>query len=350
MSLSEGLNRAEAFMGAPSLHSFQLRGVSQQHRFHSPLSLRNAVPRVRSATLRKQQPSMLASKSSTTLEKFIKMPDSAKTAWEVHKFGGASLADAELYKTVGDLLIQESKGRDSGMVPTMAIVSAMGGMTDLLIGVVDNALHNMEDAEKALEVAIDRQVSTLKQLAPPEITDPIEKNIRNDGKDILNVVRSLRLIRTVPSVNMELVTGFGEVWSAQTLNAYLQTKDVPTAWLDARKVLVVESSLEGLGEKGSASTGGVAPLWDETSKRMGDWWDTDCKEKGFHDLDYSKTTPVVVVTGFVAITENGVPTTLKRSGSDFSATIFARLMAASRVTMWKNTDGVYTADPRRVPE
>jgi len=41
---------------------------------------------------------------------------------------------------------------------------------------------------------------------------------------------------------------------------------------------------------------------------------------------------------------------LKRSGSDYSATIFAKLTGASRVTMWKNTDGVYTADPRRVPD
>jgi aspartokinase len=55
----------------------------------------------------------------------------------VHKFGGASLATAGLYRTVGDLLIQEAKGRGdtSGMVPTMAIVSARGGMTDLLVKV-----------------------------------------------------------------------------------------------------------------------------------------------------------------------------------------------------------------------
>lgn len=57
-----------------------------------------------------------------------------------------------------------------------------------------------------------------------------------------------------------------------------------------------------------------------------------------------------MVTGFVAATVEGTPTTLKRSGSDYSATIFARLMGASRITMWKNVDGVYTADPRRVPE
>ena len=60
--------------------------------------------------------------------------------------------------------------------------------------------------------------------------------------------------------------------------------------------------------------------------------------------------PILIVTGFVAKTADGVPTTLKRSGSDYSATIFAKLVAADRVTMWKNTDGVYTADPRAVPE
>ena len=56
----------------------------------------------------------------------------------MHKFGGASLADAALYRTVGDLLIQEARGRKetSGMVPTMAIVSARAGMTDLLVKVI----------------------------------------------------------------------------------------------------------------------------------------------------------------------------------------------------------------------
>eukprot|EP00961_Rhodomonas_salina_P023903 321220-Rhodomonas_salina.1 len=109
-------------------------------------------------------------------------------------------------------------------------------------------------------------------------------------------------------------------------------QDVPCTWMDAREVLIVESSLDGLGEKGSASTGGVTPLWDVTSKRVINWWSETGKAKGFHDLDYAKQTPIVVVTGFVAITEAGVPTTLKRSGSDYSATIFAKLMSASRVT------------------
>lgn len=243
----------------------------------------------------------------------VNMPKQAQKEWEVHKFGGASLNDAELYKTVGNLLIDESKGRGDGAIPTMAIVSAMGGMTDQLIKVINSALKNFDDATKALNDALERQITTLKALAPPEITDPIEARIRNDAKDILSVVQSLRMLRTVPSVSIEVVTGFGEIWSAQTLYAYLKAQKAPTSWLDARDVLIVKSDGAGLGEKGSAATGGVDPLYGVTSVNFAKWWKAETDENKFDELDYMNTAPIVVVTGFVASTSEGVPTTLKRS-------------------------------------
>jgi len=287
----------------------------------------------------------------------------SQNRWQVHKFGGASLATAELYKTVGDLLIAEASGErkndntndngsKKGAVPTMAVVSARGGMTDLLVKVVDSALVDFEAAKTVLNEAVEGQIDLLKELAPPVITDKVEANIRNDANDILLLVQSLRMINTVPSVTMEVVSGYGEIWSAQTLNAYLQTKEgIPCEWIDARPILRVKSDSSGLGEKGEASTGGVAPLYEESAYCLSEWWNTIGKERGMIDCDYqSGVSPIVVVTGFVATTIDGIPTTLKRSGSDYSATIFAKLTGASRVTMWKNTDGVYTADPRRVPE
>jgi aspartokinase/homoserine dehydrogenase 1 len=280
----------------------------------------------------------------------VTRPKGSSNDWEVHKFGGASLATAELYRTVGDLLIKEAAGRGEGTIPTMAIVSARGGMTDLLVKVVDSALVDFAQAQIALDEAVNSQIALLKELAPPEITDPIEAGFRSDGQDILSVVQSLRMLNTVPAVTMEVVSGFGEIWSAQTLHAYLQTTGVPCEWIDARDVLIVHSDSSGLGEKGAASTGGVRPLYDESSTRMAHWWNTSGRAAGFLDLDYAKESPIVVVTGFVAKTAQDVPTTLKRSGSDYSATIFAKLTQAGRVTMWKNTNGVYTADPRRVPE
>ena len=286
--------------------------------------------------------------------KKIQKPRGSPNNWEVHKFGGASLANAELYRTVGDLILTESEGRPGGggRIPTMAIVSAMGGMTDLLVNVVDKALVDFESAKDCLEMALERAINVLHELAPKEITDPIIAGFRSDADDILSVVQSLRMIQTVPAVSMEVVSGFGEIWSAQMLHAYLRTKGVPCAWIDARDVLVVRSDNPnvGLGEKGEASTGGVVPVWDQTTAKMLSWWENVAKAEGLHDVDYTKESPIVVVTGFVARTADGVPTTLKRSGSDYSATLFAKLTSADRVTMWKNTDGVYTADPRRVPD
>jgi hypothetical protein len=90
--------------------------------------------------------------ADTSCPPSVTAPNASPNPWEVHKFGGASLADAALYRKVGDLLVSESNGRamkeegsdeerPSGPIPTMAVVSARGGMTDQLVAVVDSALE-----------------------------------------------------------------------------------------------------------------------------------------------------------------------------------------------------------------
>mmetsp|Transcript_19002 Transcript_19002/g.48628 ORF Transcript_19002/g.48628 Transcript_19002/m.48628 type:complete len:985 (+) Transcript_19002:66-3020(+) len=281
------------------------------------------------------------------------IPSSSLAKWEVHKFGGASLATAELYKECGDLLVAESfrnKEETGSSAPTMAIVSAKGGVTDRLIKVVQAARSDMGEAAETLRAVAAEQVEVVKQLSTPARAAEVEARIAADSEDIINVVRAVGLLKTIPPSTMELVTGYGEVWSAMTMHAYLETTEAPSAWLDAREVLVVEQTGFGLGEKGSANVVGVDPLWDETADRVKRWFDAPTRADLLAADCKSGAAPIVVVTGFVAATLEGTPTTLKRSGSDFSATIFARLMSASKITMWKNVNGVYTADPRRVPE
>ena len=87
---------------------------------------------------------------------------------------------------------------------------------------------------------------------------------------------------------------------------------------------------------------GTDPLWELTAERLQKWFAEEA-QASLTSADCKVAAPIVVVTGFVAATLEGTPTTLKRSGSDYSATIFARLMGASRITMWKNVNGVYTA-------
>lgn len=60
--------------------------------------------------------------------------------------------------------------------------------------------------------------------------------------------------------------------------------------------------------------------------------------------------PFLLITGYIASTMTGIATTLKRDGSDFSASIFGKLLKASSITIWTDVSGVYSADPRRVAE
>jgi aspartate-semialdehyde dehydrogenase len=284
-------------------------------------------------------------------EQAVKGPQSGKAsnaslhgpvAWGMHKFGGASLADAELYRTCGNILIAESTLLGTS-TPTAAVVSAMKGMTDKLVGVVETAAKAGGEAasKENLDAVVKNHVDTAEDLLTghPELLAEIVKNISSDSADITALLRASSLLRVVPNSTMELVAGMGEIWSAQLLCAYLKTQGAPTAWLNARDVLIVEGKDSGLGAKGAALDMAVQPMYSETATRLEAWWKDNGKAL------QADRPPIVVVTGFVASTMDGVPTTLKRSGSDYSATIFARLLKASHVTLWKNVDGVFRADP-----
>eukprot|EP00435_Cladocopium_sp_Y103_P067038 s148_g29.t1 len=214
----------------------------------------------------------------------------------------------------------ETKTQSTQTTPTAAIVSAAGGMTDALVSIIDTALTSVDESLAKLKAAADRQKAILMEL------DPVVKNIDQDQDAVKAMLLAASKMRGVPPQMLEFVAGLGEVWSAQTLSAYLKTTGKLSEWIDARDVLIDT----------------IEPFWDETKERLERWW-------GNH-LGDSEESPFLIITGFVCSTMAGRPTTLKRSGSDYSATIFAKILDASNVTFWKNVSGVYTADPRQVPE
>ena len=126
------------------------------------------------------------------------------------------------------------------------------------------------------------------------------------------VLRAVSLIKTIPATTMELVTGYGEVWSAMTMHSYLDSKGIATAWLDARDVLVVEQTGFGLGEKGSSNVVGVDPLWEKTAERVGQWFGAQERIELLQQ-NCENAAPIVVVTGFVAATLEGTFTAMTRS-------------------------------------
>ncbi|MBT8137452.1 MAG: aspartate kinase, partial [Gammaproteobacteria bacterium] len=242
--------------------------------------------------------------------------------WIVHKFGGSSLADADCFRRVASI-VDSRQG-----VPRAVVVSAVGGVTDRLLRMVDQARtrdNGYKDGLAAIRADHERLADEL--LANESARQAFQTSFDASCTDMADVLHATALIGSeVPQVR-DVVAGAGELWSAQLLAGLLQqdAADDSVDWLDAREVLVIEHSELG-----------PDVLWDESRqrlrRRLGD----------FHGT--------VVITGFIARDRDGVQTTLGRNGSDYSASIFAALLDASQVNIWTDVPGVMSADPRLVAE
>jgi aspartokinase/homoserine dehydrogenase 1 len=239
--------------------------------------------------------------------------------WTVHKFGGTSLADPDRIRHVASLIEEESR-------PTAVVVSAMSGVTDRLLALADTAPDETDALHERLQALCDEQRAVVTELLSGEEAAPLLRALDDDVADVSDVLRAARLMRDAPATARDLVAGYGELWAARLLGGVLRAQGVDAAVCNAREVLVVAH--EKLG-----------PVvdWDATRERFEAW-------RAEQDAD------VYVITGFVATTPDGVPTTLGRNGSDHSAAIFASLLDAEALTIWTDTDGVMSADPRYVPD
>lgn len=240
--------------------------------------------------------------------------------WTVHKFGGTSLADADRYRAACEIILSERQG---GRVAV--VVSAMSGVTNALIEAVNLAAAQDGSYLQKLQSLEDRHRETIAGL---ELRNSaLEETVVSDFSAIKEVLRGVWITRLASERIVEFVSGHGELWSAQLLHACLESGNHRASWLDARDALVVEPNPNT-----------VAVDWETSKQKLQTW------QKHRSETDF------LVITGFIASTHDGVATTLKRNGSDLSASIFGALLGADSVTIWTDVDGVFTADPRRVPE
>ncbi len=234
------------------------------------------------------------------------------------------MADAGRYQAVAGIVLS---GRAEG-ARSAVVVSAMSGVTDALIELVRLAAGRDAAYADELQLLRARHLETASQLGLGDArTAALAESIEAGCTEIGEVLRGVWIARHSSESITEFISGYGELWSAQLLHARLEQEGHPAAWLDAREVLVVEPDARA-----------VVVDWEVSRERLGRW------------LGGAAGAETVVVTGYIASTRGGVATTLKRNGSDYSASIFAALLGAASVTIWTDVDGVLSADPRRVPD
>jgi aspartokinase/homoserine dehydrogenase 1 len=243
--------------------------------------------------------------------------------WKIHKFGGSSLANAECFGRVAAIIA----GMPDGNIGI--VVSAMGGMTNDLLAL--SALAEQDDSSfsKVLNTIGTRYSDTARELVSGDALINLLDEWSTDARDIEDLLKAVAKVRSAPQRTRDIVAGYGEIWSARLLAAHLGQElgtERAGTWLDARKVITVRHSDLG-----------PAVLWDESRAKL-----SQAIDDQFGGIS--------VMTGFIAVDEDGMQTTLGRNGSDFSAAIFAALTNADELDIWTDVDGVMSADPNRVPE
>jgi aspartokinase/homoserine dehydrogenase 1 len=251
------------------------------------------------------------------------MTPPAASAWIVHKFGGSSVADADCFRRVADII-------ESQPSPRLGIVlSACKGVTDALLNLVNLAERQDEGYTAQLQALRDRHEKIATTLLSPAAAAAWLARFDKDRTDLAGILHTTSIMRSAAQNVRDLVAGYGEIWSTSLFTPYLAERrgatGAPVRWLDARACVVVEWGPLG-----------PAVQWEASRQKL----------KGLLSDGYAGT---LIITGFIASTGQGIQTTLGRNGSDFSASVFGSLLDAAEIHIWTDVDGVLSADPRRVP-
>jgi bifunctional aspartokinase / homoserine dehydrogenase 1 len=243
----------------------------------------------------------------------------------VMKFGGTSVGDAvAIGRTAG--LVAHSR-RELGA--TVVVVSAMSGVTDLLLQGAAGAAQGYEAEFRAAALALrDKHGAALAELLPPSAErDGLGAELQQFIDRYEALCQAVLVLGELTPRALDAISATGERMSARLLAAYLRHQGHEARALDATELIVTDDNFQA-----------AIPLLAETTAQ--------CQRHLRPLLDNGV---IPIITGFIGATPDGLTTTLGRGGSDYSAAILGQALAANEVWIWTDVDGVMTADPRYVP-
>ncbi|WP_413741950.1 bifunctional aspartate kinase/homoserine dehydrogenase II [Sodalis sp. RH15] len=233
---------------------------------------------------------------------------------QLHKFGGSSLADVKCYQRVAGIMAEYSQPGD------LMVVSAAGSTTNQLISWLKFSQSDRISAHQIQQTLRRYQHQLISGLLPSDQADAMFAEFVRDLERLAVLLDG----KMTEAVYAEVV-GHGEIWSARLMAAVLNHQDIDAAWLDARDFLRAEYAAQPQVDEALSWPLLQRILTQYPNKRL-------------------------VVTGFISRNQAGDTVLLGRNGSDYSATQIGALAGVTRVTIWSDVAGVYSADPRKVKD
>jgi aspartate kinase len=229
---------------------------------------------------------------------------------KVFKFGGASVKDAEGVKNLANILKEYQN--DSPLV----VISAMGKTTNALEDVARSFYLKQEDAFGQVEKVKEFHFNILRDLFHE--SHPVFDAVNNLFVEIEWALEDEP--RPEYPYEYDQVVSIGELVSTTIVSFYLKEIGVENNWLDARDVIKTDNQYQQANID-----------WDLTTQLINKHVQKD---------------KLTITQGFIGCTSENFTTTLGREGSDYSAAIFASVLAAKKLVIWKDVAGVLHADPR----
>ncbi len=236
----------------------------------------------------------------------------------VQKFGGTSLADLAGFEASAAVI---SRYTDEYQV--VVVLSAVKGVTDLLLTAIDTAVEGGNGAEY-LEQAIAGERSVVQDLAEQGVETPLGSAFLEEQQAVLaRRVEGIRLLGQCPDKTRARILATGEGFSSRLMVDLLNHRGFRAQWSDTD----------------------VLPLANE------DWLDSLIDTEAAAPLLKDRLEPasqVMVLPGFYGRNANGDIQLLGRNGTDYSAAAIAAAIGAGLCQIWKDVDGFFSADPRIV--
>lgn len=234
--------------------------------------------------------------------------------WLVLKFGGTSVSTRKAWENIRDIL--KMRAEEFPECQVLVVCSAVSKVSDQLDGLLEAAMH-----ERHSEV-LDRLKERHKQLADELQVD--FKILDEEFRELERVATGVALTREWTPRLQARVMARGEFLSTRLGAAFLNV-----AWQDVRELLDSQ------------------PEPHETPARH--YLSARCAYNYDETLRERMQAKVVLTQGFVARDPRGDTVLLGRGGSDTSAAYLAARIKARRLEIWTDVAGMYTADPRHVP-
>ena len=239
---------------------------------------------------------------------------------KVLKFGGTSVAHAEQIKKVKDIIA----GIKSEKI--VVVVSALGGITDLLVRAAELAADRNEEYLNISKEIEARHMETIKALIPLTSQSSILSAVKSELNTLDTLLEGAYLIGEITPRLLDKIVSYGELLSSYIINEFFIVDGLDAVLKDSRELIVTDENY-----------GKAAVNFKITNERCLEFFGKSNK-------------PVTILPGFIAASENANATTLGRGGSDYTAAVIAAAVNAEVLEIWTDVSGMYTANPKLVKQ